>query len=162
MYEKRINDYVFPWARPRWPDVEQHDAEGPQGNSGDPTLTVGGLRGTFRTWAQDETDFEEEDCRALVHHITGDDAEKAYKHGQALRKRRIVRKLGLIRDQPPAKLIAAARAALMICAHLRRKDSFLSIARRQASPGCLQIGPRDDGARAYFRAFTACRELPCT
>ena len=34
--------------------------------------------------APEETDFEEEivDC---LHHITGDDAEKAYKHGEALR-----------------------------------------------------------------------------
>jgi len=31
MYEKRIR-LRFPWARPRWPDVEQHDAEGAQGN----------------------------------------------------------------------------------------------------------------------------------
>jgi DNA invertase Pin-like site-specific DNA recombinase len=80
--------------------------------SGDPTLTVHGLRGTFRTWAQDETDFEEEIVEHCMHHITGDDAEKAYKHGQALRKRRIVLQAWAdFATKPPAKLIATARAA---------------------------------------------------
>ena len=53
-------------------------------------LTVHGFRTTFRTWAQEETDFEEEIVEHCLHHITGDDAEKAYKRGEALRKRRIV------------------------------------------------------------------------
>jgi integrase len=112
MYEKRINDYVFPGR----------DLDGPISNntmlkalkeiSGDPTLTVHGLRGTFRTWAQDETDFEEEIIEHCMHHITGDDAEKAYKHGQALRKRRIVLQAWAdFATKPPAKLIATARAA---------------------------------------------------
>lgn len=90
MYEKRINDCVF----------SGRDLDGPMSNntmlkalkeiSGDPSLTVHGLRGTFRTWAQEETDFEEEIVEHCMHHITGDDAEKAYKHGQALKKRRVV------------------------------------------------------------------------
>jgi integrase len=112
MYEKRINDYVFPGR----------DLDGQMSNntmlkalkeiSGDPTLTVHGLRGTFRTWAQDETDFEEEIVEHCMHHITGDDAEKAYKHGQALRKRRIVLQAWAdFATKPPAKLIATARAA---------------------------------------------------
>jgi integrase len=58
--------------------------------TGDETLTVHGFRTTFRTWAQEETDFEEEIVEHCLHHITGDDAEKAYKRGEALRKRRIV------------------------------------------------------------------------
>jgi len=80
--------------------------------SGDPTLTVHGLRGTFRTWAQDETDFEEEIVEHCMHHITGDDAEKAYKHGQALRKRRVVLQAWAdFATKLPAKLIATDRAA---------------------------------------------------
>jgi integrase len=58
--------------------------------TGDETLTVHGFRTTFRTWAQEETDFEEEIVEHCLHHITGDDAEKAYKRGEALRKRRAV------------------------------------------------------------------------
>jgi hypothetical protein len=36
-----------------------------------------------------ETDFEEEIVEHCMHHISGDEAEKPYKHGQALRKRRV-------------------------------------------------------------------------
>jgi hypothetical protein len=46
--------------------------------TGDETLTVHGFHTTFRTWAQEETDFEEEIIKHCLHHITGDDAEKAY------------------------------------------------------------------------------------
>jgi hypothetical protein len=42
---------------------------------------VHGFRTTFRTWAQEETDFEEEIVEHCLHHITGDDADKAYKVG---------------------------------------------------------------------------------
>jgi integrase len=58
--------------------------------TGDETLTVHGYRTTFRTWAQEETDFEEEIVERCLHHITVDDAEKSCKRGEALRKRRIV------------------------------------------------------------------------
>lgn len=112
MYERRINDYVFPGR----------DLEGPMSNntmlkalkeiSGDPTLTVHGLRGTFRTWAQEETDFEEEIVEHCMHHITGDDAEKAYKHGQALRKRRVVLQAWAdFATEPRAKVITMNRVA---------------------------------------------------
>jgi len=112
MYEKRINEYVFPGR----------DLDGPISNntmlkalkeiSGDPTLTVHGLRGTFRTWAQEETDFEEEIVEHCMHHITGDEAEKAYKHGQAVRKRRVVLQAWAdFATKSPAKLNATDPAA---------------------------------------------------
>ncbi|MCJ9700872.1 site-specific integrase [Bradyrhizobium sp. SHOUNA76] len=90
LYDSRVSNYVFPGR----------DLNGPMSNmtmlkklkevSADPTLTVHGFRGTFRTWAQDETDFEEEIIEHCMHHITGDNAEKAYKHGHAVKKRRLV------------------------------------------------------------------------
>jgi integrase len=112
MYEKRVNEYVFPGR----------DLDGPISNntmlkafkeiSGDPTLTVHGLRGTFRTWAQEETDFEEEIVEHCMHHITGDEAEKAYKHGRALRKRRVVLQAWAdFATKSPAKLNATDPAA---------------------------------------------------
>jgi integrase len=112
LYEDRVCEYVFPGR----------DLAGPVSNntmlkklkevSGDPTLTVHGLRGTFRTWAQDETDFEEEIVEHCMHHITGDDSEKAYKHGQALRKRRVVLQAWAdFATKPAAKVIAINRAA---------------------------------------------------
>jgi integrase len=58
--------------------------------SGDPPLTLHSLRGTLRSWAQVETDFEEEIVEHCMHHVTGDEAEKVYKPAQAVRKRRVV------------------------------------------------------------------------
>ena len=61
--------------------------------------------------AQDETDFEEEIVEHCMHHITGDDAEKAYKHGQALRKRRAVLQAWAdFATRPAAQVIELDRA----------------------------------------------------
>jgi integrase len=111
MYPSRVSDFVFPGR----------DLTGPMSNmtmlkklkevSGDPAITVHGLRGTFRTWAQDETDFEEEIVEHCMHHITGDGAEKAYKHGQALKKRRLVLQAWAdFATRPAAKVIELDRA----------------------------------------------------
>jgi hypothetical protein len=36
------------------------------------------------------TEFEEEIVEHCMHHVAGDEGEEAYKHGHALRKRRVV------------------------------------------------------------------------
>jgi integrase len=78
----------------------------------DETLTVHGFRTTFRTWAQEETDFEEEIVEHCLHHITGDDAEKAYKRGEALRRRRIVMQaFADFATRPPNNKVRPMRAA---------------------------------------------------
>jgi integrase len=80
--------------------------------SGDDTLTVHGFRSTFRTWAQEETDFEEEIVEHCLHHITDDDAEKAYKRGEALRKRRVVMQaFADFATRPPKNNVKSMRAA---------------------------------------------------
>jgi integrase len=80
--------------------------------TGDETLTVHGFRTTFRTWAQEETDFEEEIVEHCLHHITGDDAEKAYKRGEALRKRRVVMQAFTnFATRPPKNNVTPMRAA---------------------------------------------------
>ena len=88
--ESHVSNFVFPGR----------DLKGPMSNmtmlnrlkdiTGDDGLTVHGFRTTFRTWAQEETDFEEEIVEHCLHHITGDEAERAYKRGEALKKRRVV------------------------------------------------------------------------
>lgn len=76
------------------------------------TLTVHGFRTTFRTWAQEETDFEEEIVEHCLHHITVDDAEKAYKRGEALRKRRVVMQaFADFATRPPKNSMTPMRAA---------------------------------------------------
>jgi integrase len=90
-YESRVNDeFVFPGRSLAKPISNMTMLKHLKQITGDETLTVHGFRTTFRTWAQEETDFEEEIVEHCLHHITGDDAEKAYKRGEALRKRRVV------------------------------------------------------------------------
>jgi integrase len=90
-YESRVSDeYVFLGRSLDKPISNMTMLKHLKEITGDETLTVHGFRTTFRTWAQEETDFEEEIVEHCLHHITGDDAEKAYKRGEALRKRRAV------------------------------------------------------------------------
>ncbi|MCA6109599.1 tyrosine-type recombinase/integrase [Bradyrhizobium cenepequi] len=112
LYENRISDDVFPGRALRGPMSNMTMLKKLKEVSGDPTLTVHGLRGTFRTWAQDETDYEEEIVEHCMHHITGDDAEKAYKHGEALKKRRAVLQAWAdFATNAPAQVIALDRAS---------------------------------------------------
>lgn len=86
----RVSEFVFPGRSLRQPISNMTMLKLLKEISGDPKLTVHGFRSTFRTWAQEETDFEEEIIEHCLHHITGDEAEKAYKRGEALRKRRVI------------------------------------------------------------------------
>jgi integrase len=89
-YKERFSDYVF----------HGRDLKGPMSNNtmlkmlkeatGDDSLTVHGFRTTFRSWVQDEeTGIDRETAEHCMHHILGDEAEKAYKSGEALKKRRV-------------------------------------------------------------------------
>ncbi|MFZ0494983.1 MAG: site-specific integrase [Methylocella sp.] len=51
-------------------------------------VTVHGFRSTFRDWAGDRTDFPREIVEAALAHVIGDKAERAYRRGDALEKRR--------------------------------------------------------------------------
>lgn len=46
------------------------------------------LRSTFRDWAGNETHFPREVAEAALAHVIGDAAERAYRRGDALEKRR--------------------------------------------------------------------------
>jgi integrase len=112
-YESRVNDeFVFPGRSLAKPISNMTMLKHLKRITGDETLTVHGFRTTFRTWAQEETDFEEEIVEHCLHHITGDDAEKAYKRGEALRKRRIVMQaFADFATRPPKKNVTPMRAA---------------------------------------------------
>ena len=49
--------------------------------------TPHGFRSSFRDWAGDATAFPREVAEAALAHIVGDKAERAYKRGDALKKR---------------------------------------------------------------------------
>lgn len=51
-------------------------------------VTVHGFRSTFRDWAGDKTEHPREVAEAALAHRVGDDAERAYRRGDALEKRR--------------------------------------------------------------------------
>jgi integrase len=51
-------------------------------------ITVHGFRSSFRDWAGDETHFPREVAEAALAHVVGDEAEQAYRRGDALAKRR--------------------------------------------------------------------------
>jgi integrase len=111
-YESRVNDaFVFPGRSLIQPISNMTMLKHLKQITGDETLTVHGFRTTFRTWAQEETDFEEEIVEHCLHHITGDDAEKAYKRGEALRKRRIVvQAFADFATRPPKNNVTPMRA----------------------------------------------------
>jgi integrase len=50
--------------------------------------TPHGFRSTFRDWAGDKTNFPREVAEAALAHLIGDEAERAYRRGDALDKRR--------------------------------------------------------------------------
>ncbi len=93
-------DPIFPGSRGVMSDMtlsavirrmnRRREAEGldpwrdPHGRS----ITVQGLRSTFRTWAHEATDFPSEIAEAALGHVTGDRVERAYRRGDALERRR--------------------------------------------------------------------------
>jgi integrase len=50
-------------------------------------MTPHGCRATFRTWAQEKTNFPRELCELSLGHKFGSDVERAYARGDALKKR---------------------------------------------------------------------------
>jgi integrase len=71
-YESRVSDeFVFPGRNLAKPISNMTMLKHLKEITEDETLTVHGFRTTFRTWAQEETDFEEEIVEHCLHHITG-------------------------------------------------------------------------------------------
>jgi integrase len=54
----------------------------------DHLTTTHGLRPTFRDWVGDETGYPREVAEAALAHAVGDEAEQAYRRGDALERRR--------------------------------------------------------------------------
>jgi integrase len=106
VYETRVSEFVFPGRDLKGPISNNTMLKMLKEITGDKSLTVHGFRGTFRTWAQEETNFEEEIVEHCIHHITGDEAEKVYKGGEALKKRRaVMQAFADFAMRPPAKVV---------------------------------------------------------
>jgi integrase len=110
-YDSRVGEFVFPGRDLRKSMSNMTMLKHLKEITGDEHLTVHGFRTTFRTWAQEETEFEEEIVEHCLHHITGDEAEKAYKRGEALKKRReVMQAFADFATRPPVKVLPMKRA----------------------------------------------------
>ncbi|MEO9228991.1 MAG: integrase arm-type DNA-binding domain-containing protein [Devosia sp.] len=85
----RQSDLVFPGAKPKRPisDMTMAKALRTAGGAG---YTVHGFRSSFRDWAAEETQHQREVAEAALAHAVGDAAERAYRRGDALAKRRLL------------------------------------------------------------------------
>ncbi len=70
----------------------------------DQRLTVHGFRSSFRDWAGEATNFQREVAEAALAHVIGDQAEQAYRRGDALEKRRkLMQAWAEYCERPPAE-----------------------------------------------------------
>jgi integrase len=85
--ETRTSEFVFPGARSDRP-LSNMAMEMVLRRMGVDGVTVHGFRSAFRDWAGNETHFAREVAEAALAHVVGDEAEQAYRRGDALEKRR--------------------------------------------------------------------------
>jgi integrase len=83
----RTGDFVFPGSRAGRP-LSVMAMEMVLRRMGLDNVTVHGFRSAFRDWAGNETHFPREVAEAALAHVIGDAAERAYRRGDALEKRR--------------------------------------------------------------------------
>jgi integrase len=84
---KRQSQFVFPGAKPGRP-LSDMSLTMALRRAGHKQFTVHGFRSSFRDWAGDETNFAREVAEAALSHLVGDEAERAYRRSDALKKRR--------------------------------------------------------------------------
>jgi integrase len=80
---------------------------------GEGTATVHGFRSAFRDWAGNETPFAREVAEAALAHVIGDEAEQAYRRGDALTKRRALMQAwaDFIESRPADNIVPLTRPA---------------------------------------------------
>ncbi len=76
-----------------------------------PAITTHGCRSSFRDWVGDETRFEREIAEMALAHKVGDDTERAYRRGNALKKRRQLMEAWGRYVSSPSNVIAFQRRA---------------------------------------------------
>ena len=81
------SDYLFPGQAPRKP-ISNMSMTMQMRRMGVGEFTVHGFRSSFRDWAGEETGHPREVAEQALAHIIGDEAERAYRRGDALEKRR--------------------------------------------------------------------------
>lgn len=87
MAKLKISDYVFPGQRPNKP-LSSMALQMLMRRMTVADFTPHGFRSSFRDWAGECTSFAREVAEAALSHTIGDEAEQAYRRGDALEKRR--------------------------------------------------------------------------
>jgi integrase len=85
--KEKGSKFVFPGAKARLPISNMAMLELLRDMT-DGELTVHGFRSSFRDWAGEATNYPRELAEAALGHVLGDQAEQAYRRGDALEKRR--------------------------------------------------------------------------
>jgi integrase len=75
----RLNEARKKAGKPLWVEVQNDD-----------WVTIHGFRGTFRTWANEETDYPHEVKEAALAHAISNDVEKRYVKGSLFEKRKLL------------------------------------------------------------------------
>jgi len=87
MKEIKLNDYIFPGAKPGCPLSNMAFAMLLR-RKGYPNITAHGFRSSFRDWAAERTSFPREVAEMALAHKIPDAVEAAYRRGDLFEKRR--------------------------------------------------------------------------
>jgi integrase len=105
-YEMRYGDYVFPGRNRGEPmsNMTMLELLADMGRD----VTVHGFRATFRTWADEETEFSNQAVEFCIAHVPGgDEAEKVYRRRSMLAKRKqIMDAWARFATKPPTQIIS--------------------------------------------------------
>lgn len=85
-YSKRINDFIFPGQAPNKP-LSNMAMTKVLKSLCEEHYTVHGFRSSFRDWAGEETSFAREISEQALAHVIGSMTERAYRRGDALKRR---------------------------------------------------------------------------
>lgn len=85
-YSKRINDFIFPGQAPNKP-LSNMAMTKVLKSLCEEHYTVHGFRSSFRDWAGEETSFAREISEQALAHVIGSTTERAYRRGDALKRR---------------------------------------------------------------------------
>jgi len=86
--DAKRGDLVFPGGNSGKPLSDVALSKALKLAAGDSSVTVHGLRSTFRDWVAEETDYPREVAEMALAHAIGDKVEAAYRRGDLFEKRR--------------------------------------------------------------------------
>ncbi len=89
LYTYSPSVFIFPGQRPEKP-MSDATMRKRLHEMGYPDLTVHGFRSTFRDWAGDKTDVDDDIAEHALAHTVGTSVQRAYRRGTAFEKRRIL------------------------------------------------------------------------